>query len=181
MQSLELTIAICQADPVFQGILEHQEQKDPENAYHKFLITQDEDTCYVYMARASVHMDLVKKFELWDTYKTKQERIHSITTSQHSTHTYVPQNKEMLDNDKALQKVQSSPVKILGGGSVYVDDNNTLVIGDYSGHFGAVPLHVAKRIATALEPYLRQAGFMFEKSRAHPTECYIKEENWKKN
>lgn len=63
--------------------------------------------------------------------------------------------------------------KIYGGGDIYVDYSENLVLGAFSGKFDAVPKEVAEKFAQLICPYLKQQNIKVEGVKASPNELLL--------
>jgi hypothetical protein len=58
--------------------------------------------------------------------------------------------------------------KLIGGGSVYIDRDDVLVVGSYSGTYGFLPFSAAERFAAALFRECRQRDIPVKAARGDP-------------
>ncbi len=62
---------------------------------------------------------------------------------------------------------------IVGGGSCYTNNENELVLGDYSGDFRAISKEAAEKFARLLLPDLRELGICVNGIIANPRESNL--------
>ena len=87
----------------------------------------------------------------------------------------IPKNSSHLEVANEFRVLTTG---VVGGGTVFIDEGNSLVVTEASGGFGAIPKYAAQKFGELLVPEMEKTSVNINGITASPFENAVKKGFW---